>query len=98
MPRNDACRSWRWRRGAPSGDERGRKILDAIVADPNVSLVICPITGALPSMAVRLAQDLVDVAQTTDKPICVIWGSPTYEDPSYRDVLRTASNVPVFHS
>src|SRR5581483_5921307 len=37
--------------GGPAGDERGRKILDAIVADPNVELVICPITGALPPMA-----------------------------------------------
>ena len=83
--------------GAPSGDERGRKILDAIVADPNVDLIICPITGALASMANRLSQDLVDVAQTTDKPICVIWGSPTYDDAAYK-VLRAAANVPVFHT
>ena len=62
--------------GAPSADWRGRKILDAIVADPNVDVVICPITGALPSMRKPLARDLVAVAETTDKPICVIWGSP----------------------
>ncbi|MBV8692420.1 MAG: acetate--CoA ligase family protein, partial [Actinobacteria bacterium] len=83
--------------GGPSGDERGRKILDAIVADPNVDLVICPITGALPTMAKRLTQDLVDVSRTTDKPICVIWGSPTYDSAEYRDTLRPAG-IPVFHS
>jgi acyl-CoA synthetase (NDP forming) len=83
--------------GGPSGDERGRKILDAIVADPNVDLVICPITGALPPMAERLTQDLVDVARTTTKPICVIWGSPTYDSTEYRDTLRPAG-IPVFHS
>src|SRR5207237_3982631 len=62
--------------GGPSGDWRGRKILDAIVADPNVDLIICPITGALASMSNNLAKDLVEVAATTDKPTCIVWGSP----------------------
>src|SRR5438477_3943926 len=65
--------------GAPSADWRGRKILDAIVADPNVDVIICPITGGLASMLKPLARDLVDVAEATDKPICVIWGSPVTE-------------------
>jgi acyl-CoA synthetase (NDP forming) len=83
--------------GAPSGDERGRKLLDTIVADSNIDLVICPITGALPSMANRLSQDLADVAETTDKPICVIWGSPTYDHEAYR-ILRASSKVVLFHT
>jgi acetate---CoA ligase (ADP-forming) len=83
--------------GAPSGDERGRKILDTIVADPNVDLIICPITGALPSMANQLSQDLADVAETTDKPICVIWGSPSYDVTAYK-TLRASSKLAVFHS
>ena len=62
--------------GHPVGDERGRKILDALVADPDVAVLICPITGAFPPMSDRLAKDLVDVAETTDKPVCVVWGSP----------------------
>ena len=33
--------------GPPSADWRGRKILDAILADPNVDVVVIPITGAL---------------------------------------------------
>ena len=83
--------------GAPSGDWRGRKILDAIIADPNVDLVITPITGALPSMANQLCQDLADVSETTDKPMCVIWGSPTYDSDAYK-VLRNAPKLIVFHT
>ena len=83
--------------GAPSADWRGRKILDAIVADPNVGMLICPITGALPSMGNRLAKDLVDVAATTDKPVFVIWGSPVGDEEAYQDILL-ASAVPVFRT
>ena len=83
--------------GAPSADWRGRKILDAIVADPNVGMLICPITGALPSMGNRLAKDLVDVAATTDKPVFVIWGSPVGDEEAYKDILL-ASQVPVFRT
>jgi len=83
--------------GAPSGDWRGRKILDAIVADPRVDVIICPITGALPSMSQRLAQDLVDVAGTTDKPVCVVWGSPVEDEVAYREILL-GSRVPVFRT
>lgn len=82
--------------GAPSADERGRKILDAIVADPNVDLIICPITGALATLSAPLARDLVDVAQTTNKPICVIWGSPITDDPGYEILVE--SNLPVFRT
>jgi acyl-CoA synthetase (NDP forming) len=83
--------------GAPSADWRGRKILDAILADPNVDLLLCPITGALASMSNRLAQDLVDVAATTDKPIFVVWGSPVGDEAAYRDVLLK-SDLPVFRT
>ena len=83
--------------GHPAGDWRGRKILDAIVADPRVDVIICPITGALPSMSQRLAQDLVDVAGTTDKPVCVVWGSPVEDEVAYREILL-GSRVPVFRT
>jgi acyl-CoA synthetase (NDP forming) len=83
--------------GHPASDWRGRKILDAIVADPRVDLIICPITGALPSMSQRLAQDLVDVADTTDKPICVVWGSPVEDEVAYKQILL-GSRVPVFRT
>src|SRR5712691_4072152 len=83
--------------GAPSADWRGRKILDAIVADPDVGMLICPITGALPSMGNRLAKDIVDVAATTDKPVFVVWGSPVGDEEAYHDILL-ASAVPVFRT
>ncbi len=83
--------------GAPSTDWRGRKILDALVADPRVGVLICPITGALPTMSRPLAEDLVAVAETTDKPIVVIWGSPLTDDPAYTEVL-VPSGLPVFRT
>jgi acyl-CoA synthetase (NDP forming) len=82
--------------GPPSGDERGRKILDAIVADPNIDAVIVPITGALESMSARFTQDLVDVQRTTDKPIFVVWGSPLFED--YYSQTLAPGGVPVFRT
>src|SRR5438270_8608748 len=81
--------------GAPSADWRGRKILDAILADPIVDLLLCPITGALPSMSGPLARDLVDAAKTTDKPVLVVWGSPVGDEEAYREILLK-SDLPVF--
>jgi acyl-CoA synthetase (NDP forming) len=83
--------------GPPSADWRGRKILDAILADPAVDLLICPITGALPSMGNRLAKDLVEAAESTDKAIFVIWGSPVGDEPAYREIL-CRSQVPTFRT
>jgi acyl-CoA synthetase (NDP forming) len=83
--------------GAPSADERGRKILDAIVADPAVDAIVCPITGALASMSKPLARDLVAVAETTDKPICAIWGSPVSDEDAYR-ILLASSKVITFRT
>ena len=54
--------------GPPSSDERGIHILRAIVADPNVDLVVIPITGALASMSVPFTRDIATVAAETDKP------------------------------
>ena len=83
--------------GAPSADWRGRKILDTLLADPNVGVLVCPITGALPTMSRPLAEDLVAAAETTDKPIVVIWGSPLTDDPAYTEVL-VPSGLPVFRT
>jgi acyl-CoA synthetase (NDP forming) len=83
--------------GAPSADWRGRKILDAILADPNCEMLICPITGALPSMGNRLAKDIVGASRTTDKPVFVIWGSPVGDEDTYRDILLPGG-IPVFRT
>lgn len=83
--------------GPPVRDWRGPKIIDALIADPNVDLILCPITGALPSMADKLARDLVKAAATTDKPMLVVWGSPTGDEDAYRETLLK-SPVPVFRT
>jgi len=84
--------------GPPSGDAvKGPMILDAILEDPNVDVVICPITGAVHSMSLQLARDLVAASERTDKPICVIWGSPDSDDEAYKDILLD-SQVPVFRT
>ncbi|WP_030406788.1 acetate--CoA ligase family protein [Streptomyces albus] len=84
--------------GHPVGDWRGRKIIDAILADPDVGVLICPITGPFPPMSDRLAQDLVDAAEQTDKPVCVIWGSPVGTEDAYRTTLLGSSRVVTFRT
>jgi acyl-CoA synthetase (NDP forming) len=83
--------------GAPSSDWRGAKILETIVADPNIGCVIVPITGALESMSMPFARDLVAAAETTDKPICVIWGSPIGTEEAHT-VLRSSSRLITFRT
>ncbi|MET9570904.1 acetate--CoA ligase family protein [Streptomyces virginiae] len=84
--------------GHPVGDWRGRKIIDAILADPSVGVLICPITGPFPPMSDRLAQDLVDAAEQSDKLICVIWGSPVGTEDAYRTTLLGSSRVATFRT
>ncbi|MFF4330156.1 acetate--CoA ligase family protein [Streptomyces sp. NPDC048387] len=84
--------------GHPVGDWRGRKIIDAILADPSVGVLICPITGPFPPMSDKLAQDLADAAEATDKLICVIWGSPVGTEEAYRSTLLGSSRVATFRT
>jgi acyl-CoA synthetase (NDP forming) len=83
--------------GIATGDERGPKILDAILADPNVAVLIAPIAGSFAPISDKLARDLVDAAARTSKPVCVIWGPPPGLDEGYREVLLK-SPLPVFRS
>jgi acyl-CoA synthetase (NDP forming) len=83
--------------GAPVRDWRGPKIIETMLADPNVDLLLCPITGALPSMGNKLCEDLVAAAATTDKPVFIVWGSPVGTEEAYTDTLLN-STVPVFRT
>ncbi len=83
--------------GPPVMTSAGRKILDAIVADPHVDILIVPITGALETMSAPMVRDLVAVADTTDKPIFVVWGSPVGTEPAYVHGLLQ-SRLPVFRT
>lgn len=84
--------------GHPVGDWRGRRIIDAILADPGVGVLVCPITGPFPPMSDRLARDLVDAAEQTDKPVCVVWGSPVGTEDAYRTTLLGSSRVVTFRT
>jgi acyl-CoA synthetase (NDP forming) len=87
--------------GPPSGDPtKGPAILKAILADPNVDLLVVPITGALESMSTPFTQDLVEAATSSDIPIAVVWGSPTESKP-FTEVLAGSSRlatVRTFHN
>ncbi|MFI8220298.1 acetate--CoA ligase family protein [Streptomyces sp. NPDC085932] len=84
--------------GHPVGDERGRKIIDALLDDPEVGVLICPVTGPFPPLSDRLVRDLVDAAERSDKLVCVVWGSPVGTEPAYREVLLGSSRVATFHT
>ncbi|GLF97318.1 acetate--CoA ligase family protein [Streptomyces yaizuensis] len=84
--------------GHPVGDWRGRKIIDALLADPAVGVLVCPITGPFPPMSDRLAHDLVAAAETTEKLVCVVWGSPVGTEAAYRDTLLGSSRVATFRT
>ncbi|MDQ0749253.1 acyl-CoA synthetase (NDP forming) [Streptomyces africanus] len=84
--------------GHPVGDRRGRKIIDAILDDPEVGVLVCPVTGPFPPLSDRLVRDLVDAAEQTDKLVCVVWGSPVGTEPAYREVLLGSSRVATFRT
>ncbi|MFD7707711.1 acetate--CoA ligase family protein [Streptomyces sp. NPDC059786] len=84
--------------GHPVGDERGRKIIDALLADPATGVLICPVTGPFPPMSDRLVRDLVDAAEETDKLVCVVWGSPVGTEAAYRETLLGSSRVATFRT
>jgi acyl-CoA synthetase (NDP forming) len=65
--------------------------------DPNVDLLLCPITGALPSMANKLCEDIVAAWESSDKPILVVWGSPVGTEEAYTKTLLE-STVPTFRT
>ena len=49
--------------GPPVADSRGRKILDVILADPNIDVLVVPITGAVEMFSEPFTRDLVAVAR-----------------------------------
>ncbi|MFE8947499.1 acetate--CoA ligase family protein [Streptomyces sp. NPDC007856] len=84
--------------GHPVGDWRGRKIVDAILADPSIGVLICPVTGPFPPLSDKLVTDLAEAAEETDKLVCVVWGSPVGTEAAYREVLLGSSRVATFRT
>ena len=83
--------------GPPVADQRGREILDRILADSAVDILIVPITGAVEMFSNPLTRDLIDVARTTAKPIFVIWGAPAGTDDTYPHRLLDGG-LPLFRT
>ncbi|MEU3599811.1 acetate--CoA ligase family protein [Streptomyces sp. NPDC006798] len=76
----------------------GRKTIDALLADPDVGVLICPVPGPCPPVSDRLARDLVAAAETTEKLVCVVWGSPVGTEAAYRETLLGSSRVATFRT
>ena len=83
--------------GPPVADARGRKILDAILADKNVDIVVVPITGAVAMFSEPFTRDIIEVVEDHDKPIFVIWGAPPGTDDTYYKRLLDGG-LPVFRT
>jgi acyl-CoA synthetase (NDP forming) len=83
--------------GPPVADARGRRILDLVLADPNVDVLVVPITGAVELFSEPFTRDLVDVAKITDKPIFVVWGAPAGTDDTFFFRLLDGG-LPVFRT
>ncbi|GMU78273.1 MAG: hypothetical protein AMXMBFR46_10680 [Acidimicrobiia bacterium] len=83
--------------GPPVADERGLKILEAIVDDPNVSAVIVPLAGAVDMFSEGLSRDCIAIAKTTDKPIFMVWGAPPGTDDHYYHRMLDGG-LPVFRT
>ncbi|MFN2543992.1 MAG: acetate--CoA ligase family protein [Actinomycetota bacterium] len=75
---------------------QNKQLLDIVMEDPNVDIVVCPITGVLPSMSKVVCTDIVDAYANGKKQVVVIWGSPVVDDPGYRILVE--GGVPMFRS
>ncbi|MGZ4211106.1 MAG: acetate--CoA ligase family protein [Actinomycetota bacterium] len=73
-----------------------RALIEACLEDPAVDILVCPITGILPSMSKIVADDIVDAYRSAKKPVIVIWGSPVTDDEGYRILVE--GRVPMFRS
>src|SRR5437588_8298139 len=75
---------------------QNRQLLDIIMSDINVDIVVCPITGVLPSMSKVVCTDIVESHRSGTKQVVVIWGSPVVDDEGYRILVE--GGVPMFRS
>jgi acyl-CoA synthetase (NDP forming) len=73
-----------------------KRCIDICLDDPNIDILVCPITGILPSMSKVVAGDIVDAYKEARKPVIVIWGSPVTDEEGYRILVE--GGVPMFRS
>jgi acyl-CoA synthetase (NDP forming) len=75
---------------------QNRWLIEQCLDDPNCDILVCPITGVLPSMSKIVATDIVDAYKSAKKPVVVIWGSPVVDEDGYRILVE--GGVPMFRS
>lgn len=74
--------------------EHFKKLLYPLIRDKNIDSLILMITMATGERAVKMAKDIVEVYQETDKPIVVSWIAGNLAEDAYQ-VLREAG-IPLF--
>ena len=83
--------------GGPSmSDGKGTLMLQAVLSDPNIGIVLCPITGIAPNLTDSLGEALTAVAGTPGKAILPIWSGPTTSHPVYQQLWD--AGLPVFRN
>ncbi|MHB8511800.1 MAG: acetate--CoA ligase family protein [Actinomycetota bacterium] len=75
---------------------QNKMLIETVLEDPNIDLLLCPITGILPSMSKIVTGDIVDAYRSASKGIVAIWGSPVTDEDGFRSLV--AGQVPMFRS
>ena len=83
--------------GAPSGDWRGKLILESLLQDPGIGVVVVPFVADAYHLSEAMARDIIEVAKNAEKPICVVWSSPIGTSATYTELL-VKSGLPVFRT
>jgi acetate---CoA ligase (ADP-forming) len=73
-----------------------RQLMEIALDDPNIGILVCPITGILPSMSKIVTTDIVEAYKAARKPVVAIWGSPVTDEEGYR--ILVDGQVPLFRS
>ncbi|MGK5632682.1 acetate--CoA ligase family protein, partial [Streptomyces sp. URMC 123] len=75
-----------------------REAVAALLADPSVGVLICPVPAPVPPRTDRLVEDLIEAAEATDTLVCVVWGSPLGTEEAYRTGLLGSRRVATFRT
>lgn len=84
--------------GHPLGDHRGVEILRAVLDDPNVGALVCPLAAPFPPLSTKFLTDLAMLSSDSPTPICVVWSSPLIESDEVRAILDGAPRLHFFRS
>ena len=74
----------------------GLRLMDLIIADPNVDIFLTPFPGLFKMTSDPVLRHLIALHRQQTKPVVAVWNSPHRDDPVYRELA--AEGVPLFHS